>query len=194
MKFLFVLAALILSANAQAALKGAPFMPEDDQRFDALENQTAAAAQISRLYAKAVYDVANQGGASVAHPLGVVLPAGAVIESALVYVNTAFTQGTFGSVALQCAGVNDIMDWQDLSLAPKDSMHKQSFPGSNFGTNGSVIPTGAAWVSVNSGASIPAACTINAIVRSLPIPGGQTNGGTAQTAGKLTVILDYFVR
>ncbi len=194
MKFLLVLLTFLMTANSFAALKGAPFIPEEDQRFDALENQTAAAAAISRVYAKAVYDVAIQGGSSTSHDLGVVLPSGAVIENIHVYINTAFAQGTFGSVALQCYGTNDLMDWQDLTLAPANSMHKQNFAVNTFGTNGSVIPTGAAWIAVNSGASVPSACSIKAIVRSAPIPAGQANGGTAQTAGKLTAVIDYFIR
>lgn len=197
MKFLPILLALIVSVNAFAALKGAPFLPEIDSRFDTLENDTGlntANVAIARKYAKAVYDVGAQGGASVPHALNVVLPAGAVIQAIQIYINTKFTQGTFGSVALQCAGTNDLMDWQDLSTIGQDFMMKRSFPGANFGTNGSIIPTGQAWTHVDSGASIPTACTVTAIVRSLPIGGGQINGGSAQTAGKFTAIIDYFNR
>lgn len=182
-----------------AAIKGAPFIPEEDIRFDALENQVNAAAGISRLYAKAVYDVAVQGGSSTAHSLGVVLPAGAVLTGLYVYINTAFTQTGAGSVSLQCAGTNDLMDWQDLTVSPQNGMLARRFgptlyATSLFGTNGSLVNTGAVFTPVNSGASIVSACTVNAVVRSAAISQGNTNGGNAQTAGKFTSILEYFIR
>ncbi len=190
MKSLLIALLVLTSANAFAALKGAPFMPEDDARFDQLENDAVNNAGVARKYAKAVYDVAVNGGGSTSHALGAVLPAGAVITSILVYVNTAFTDSGAGSVGLQCNGTRDLMDWQDMTTVAKDDGMYRTIGATTFGANNLITASSAeagrtsAW---HLNGSIPTACTVTAVVRS-------DAGFVPQTAGKLTSIIEYFIR
>lgn len=199
------LAALLLSltAPAFAERKNSPFPPYLDQRFDVneqridtLEGSTnglsadqAEAAGIAKKIARIEYDVSVDGGGSApsTHSLGVTLPAGAVITSLLVYVNTQFAGGAQSeSVALQCnAGNRDLMDWQDIGALDANSV---LFAG--------LVPTAYVASQVMKGGatptpeqvavvSIPTACEVKALVR-------DSAGYTPYTAGKFTAIIEYF--
>lgn len=164
----------------------APFNKEINK---ALTNDNAEASGISRKFARVEYDVAVDGGGSTTStkPLRVKLPAGAVVTSVLVYINTAFSSGSgTKSVALQCnSGARDLMDWQDLGAL-----------GANGVLFGGLIPTtanslamikgGATPAPAQSGVvSVPTACTITALVR-------KDAGYTDIAAGKFTAIIEYF--
>lgn len=190
MKLLLVALLTCLSANAHAALQGAPYMPEVDQRFNQLENDSINNAGVARKYAKAVYDVAVQGGSSTSHSLGVTLPAGAVITSILVYVNTAFTDSGAGSVGLQCNGTRDLMDWQDMTTININDGLYRTIGSTGFGSQNLITASSAeagrtsAW---HLNGSISSACVVTATVRS-------DAGYVPQTAGKFTSIIEYFIR
>lgn len=191
------LAALVAAAPfAEAAMRNSPFPPYLDRRFDEaedrlddLEGDDDEGAAISKKYAKAVYDVAVDGGSSTSHDLGVTLPAGSIITGLYVYINTAFTDSGAGSVALQCAGTRDLMGYRNLTDYAEHSVFHRWLPGvAHEGT--SIIAEGASNAPVLAstyGASVPTACSVTAVVRG-------DSGYVPQTAGKLTAIIEYFNR
>lgn len=192
MKHLLLLA-LLVSNTALADRKGAPFHPHDDKRFDEIEDQLEDAEEavgLARKQARFEYDVAVDGGSSTStKSLGVTLPAGAIITSLYVYINTAFTDSGTGSVALQCAGTRDLMGYRDLTAAAQDSMFARvaqaiGFEGSSIISSGLANP---AVLTSSIGASVPTACTVTAVVRG-------DSGFVDQTAGKLTGSIEYFTR
>jgi hypothetical protein len=193
MKHLLVLLAILMTAPAQAALRGAPFQPEIDKRFSDLEEDQAEGVAIARKYAKAVYNVATDGGQSGAEKnLGVTLPAGAVITSAWLYVNTAFTKAGGGagvaSLAFQCAGTRDIIAYQSASDLNADSIigRNVSPTAMNWSSGANIVPE-----SIHNAElqvpSVPTACTIEAVIRG-------DSGYEAYSAGKATLIIEYFDR
>jgi hypothetical protein len=194
MKFL-VLCLALLSTTAFADRKGAPFHPHDDKRFDAAEdrldildafNGTATeGAAFARKYARVVYDVSVDGGASIDYDTGVDLPAGAVVTAVMVYINTAFTDGSTASpssVALQCYAADDLMGLQQL-----ESFSINTFffgrPAPTNATATSIIARSTSATSTYK--SIPSACDI--VVRV-----GSTGGLVPLTAGKFTAVIEYF--
>lgn len=199
MKNILLVALLLLSTNANAALKGAPFIPEMDDRFSDVEvaqeadeaaldilnaDETAAAegVGIARKYAKAVYDVAVDGGSSIPHSLGVVLPAGAIVTKTYVYINTAFTDGGTGSVRLDCIGAGDLMAYLDMTSFSANNLLVGQTVGATAASNSMILLSATANTSFNS---VTSACTITAQVRS-------DLGFVAQSAGKFTAIVEYF--
>lgn len=197
-KFLYLAIATLslLAPSAQADMRNSPFPPYLDRRFDQaedrlddLEGDDAEGAAISKKYAKAVYDVAVDGGSSTSHDLGVTLPAGAIITALHVYINTKFVDSGTGSVAIQCAGTGDLMGYRDLTAYEQDSLLSRllqavAFEGTSIISEGVANP---AVLASTYGASVPTACSVTAVVRS-------TAGHVAQTAGKLTAIIEYFNR
>lgn len=190
----YLLLALLISTNAYADRKGSPFHPHDDKRFDEIEDQledNTEAVGLARKSARFEYDVAVDGGSSTAtKSLGVILPAGAVITSLYVYINTAFTDSGSGSVALQCAGTRDLMAYQDLTVVGLDRVFARVMQASGFASDaliGDGAANGGAYFANQVGASVPTACTVTAVVRG-------DDGFVEQTAGKLTGIIEYFSR
>lgn len=202
--FLAAILALSLSPNLSLAdIKGSPFEPHIDERFDEVEDaidtlegstgglnaDQAEASGIAKKYARVEYDVSVDGGGSSpsTHSLGVTLPAGAVVTSILVYINTTFSGGDQSeSLALICnAGVRDLMDWQDIGVLDANSV-----------LFGGLVPTAATAAALLKGGatpapeqtgvvSIPTACEVKAIVR-------NEAGYTPYSAGKLTAVIEYF--
>lgn len=191
---LFLALALILAANpAHAALRGAPYQPEIDQRFSDLEEDQAEGQAIARKYAKAVYDVSLDGGSSTANKsLGVYLPAGAVITGIYLYTNTAFTAAGGGagvnSLAFQCSGTRDLVGYQKATALNADSLLARVASATAFDWASAAAVMGPskdnAEVQVPS---VPSACQITAVVRG-------DSGYEAYTAGKATLIVEYFSR
>lgn len=194
MKLFPILLALLISTNAYADRRGSPFHPHDDKRFDEIEDQledNTEAVGLARKSARFVYDVAVDGGSSTAtKDLGVTIPAGAIITSLHLYINTVFTDSGTGSVALQCAGTRDLMGYRDLTSAPQDAVASRvlqaiGFEGTSIvGVNDGLYPF---VQSGDLGASVPTACSVTAVVRG-------DSGYVEQTAGKLTGIIEYFIR
>lgn len=190
MKYLLLLA--LLSTNAFADRRHAPFQPHDDKRFDEIEDQledNTEAVGLARKSARFVYDVAVDGGESTEHDLGVELPAGAIITAVHLYINTAFTDSGSGSVALECAGTRDIMGYRDLTAYAQDTLISRvlqavGFEGTSIISEGVANP---AALASSLGASVPTACDVTAVVRS-------DAGYVPQTAGKLTGAIEYFTR
>lgn len=119
MRLLLVTLIALLPLQTFAARVGTPFHPAVDERFDELENDNLPNPAIAKKYAKFVYEPAVHGGASAStNALGVFLPAGALITGIYVYINTVFNGegggAKGGSVAIQCSGTRDLMEYQDL--------------------------------------------------------------------------------
>lgn len=138
---------------------------------------------VAKQYARVIYDVNLNGGASTSHDLDAVLPAGAIVTDAWVYINTAFVDGGTGSLALECGATRNIMDWQDVGGDAMNTLFKASRAGESY-VGGSFIVSGAT-EAVSGVTSVPAACEVKAVVRS-------DSGYTPYTAGKATLLLEYF--
>lgn len=190
MKILLLALALFATPLAShAALQGAPYQPEVDNRFHLLEKDGSEGETIAKKYVEATYDVAVDGGGSTSHDLGVDLPAGAIITAMYVYINTAFTKfggGTgVASVALQCSGTRDLMSYQNISAYAATSYWAQIMAGFTGYTGGVLIPQRAA--TSDNVASVPTACNVTAVVRG-------DSGYEPYSAGKFTAIIEYFKR
>jgi hypothetical protein len=116
--------------------------------------------------ARATYDVATDLGTVAAHPLGVTLPAKAVITRSYIYIVTQFVDAGAGTVALHCEDANNIKTATDIT-------------GSG---DGSFIEGASDGAAANFKSGIAAACEITATVAT-----------AAQTAGKLVVFVEYIV-
>ncbi len=197
MKFLVLALALFASTEAMADRRFAPFQPHDDKRFDEIEDQledTTEAASLARKQARFVYDVSVDGGASTADiDLGVTIPAGAVITKLIVYINTAFTDSGTGSLALQCAGSQDLLGYVDITQFAMNTLLVGNYEDSQTNALASKVlipgsaalgaqPTSIAASNINS---VVSACTIEAVVR------GDA-GYVPLTGGKLTGVAEYF--
>lgn len=178
---------LMLTAGTVWAQDNAPFGPDVYKRFkaneavsavlrtdvDAARPGTAASAAAyaadgisQKRIARAVYDVAVDLGTIAAHPLGVSLPAGALVTQSWFYVVTQFTDTGSGTVALHCEDANNIYTAADIT-------------GISAGTITAGNQTG---VAADMTAAIGAACELTATV--------ATN---AQTAGKLILFVEFVV-
>jgi hypothetical protein len=122
MKQLFAVICLLTVANmAYASLKGAPYQPEVDQRFDALENVNSSNAERS---VKVTYDVVANGTSSVTPiGLGQYLPAKAVVTKVLTYIDTQFVDDGTGSVQLQCEDSANLMASTDITGYAVGAVH-----------------------------------------------------------------------
>jgi hypothetical protein len=116
--------------------------------------------------ARATYDVAVDLGTVAAHGLGVNLPAKAVITRSWFYTVTQFTDAGSGTVALHCEDANNIYSAADIT-------------GIAAGTVTDGVQDG---TTANFTGSIAASCEITATV-----------AGSAQTAGKLILFVEYIV-
>jgi hypothetical protein len=188
MKHLLLLA-LLIPFTADAARQGSPFPPEIDKRFDSLENDLSDNEATARKYAKVTYEPALDGGNSAStNALDVVLPAGTVITRAVFYVNTVFAgEGggvQAGSLAFQCAGTRDLMEYQDIDAMPVKSFFQSEIVGGTFGANG-LIASGAPIRIQGLGSSIASACTIKAVVRG-------SSGDEDLASGSGVLLLEYF--
>lgn len=164
-----VLAAASLS---HASLKGAPFLPEEDARFDALEGNSVVNAKPgfhAKQIAVATYDFTKMGGSSTlngglgagVYDLGVILPTNAVIVRDYLYTKVT-PAGTNATLAFSCAAANDILSATSTIAVPISEG----------------VSTGASTVFKN----ISAACHIKATI-----------GTAALTAGNVTAYIEYVV-
>lgn len=140
----------------------------------------------AKQYLWSVYDVAGEGGASTAHPLGVSVPAGAIITNAWVYINTQFAASGTESLGISCLGSQNIMAYNTVKNVAKDRMFSAQVSSSDYTGAAALIPEAASPLDINAGyVSVPAACGLTVDVRG-------DSGYTPYTSGKLTIILEYF--
>lgn len=137
-------------------------------------------------YLWTVFDTATQGGASVAHPMGVSVPSGVVILGEYVYINTQFAAAGTESIGVSCVGSQDLMAYSSIKSIAADRMFSGGI--SNTAFNGSAAPINAAAVPLNLSqgfGSVQSPCQVIVNVRG-------NSGDTPYTSGKLTLILSYF--
>ncbi len=185
MKKLLFSIVLFASFNVFGAIVGVPFIPQQDARFDAIEQDMAAAQSdittiqalpaahayttdgISNVrIARATYDVAVNLGTIAPHLLGVSLPAKAIIKQSWFYIDTQFVDAGSGTVAISCEDANNVLTASDIT-------------GITAGTITTGASTGSAATMVGG---IAAACELTATVAT-----------AAQTSGKLTVFVEYVI-
>lgn len=116
--------------------------------------------------AKVTYDVGTDGGTIAARGLGVFLPANSIIRQVFFRTDVQFVDAGSGTVALSCEDANNIFTATDIT-------------GNAVGTLVAGASTGAVGAMVQS---IAAQCEITATV-----------AGAAQTAGRLTLWVEYVV-
>lgn len=178
MKAILVLMSLMIAtsvfAQSPTTLDKAfsPFKQKVQKKLYKLEDVSATSDYATQeghfqlRVAKAVYSVATDGGTIAARGLGVFLPAKALIKQAWFYVDEQFVDAGSGTVALHCEDANNIFSAADIT-------------GSAVATITSGVQTGTA---ANMSKAIAATCEITATV-----------AGAAQTAGKLTLWVEYVV-
>jgi hypothetical protein len=142
----------------------------------------------SKQYLYTQYDVSVSGGASTAHNLGATLPSGAIVTDVWVYINTQFAAGGTESLGIQCAGTLDLMAYNSIKNIAQQKVLQAHLGATNMGATGNnFIGESASANADNLSAfgSIPSDCAVTAVVRG-------DSGYTPFTAGKATVIVEYF--
>jgi hypothetical protein len=171
------LAASLFSLHARADIEGAPFIPEVDRRFNAIEQGNhykynsypagSADGHYTRQMAQATYDFAKVGGLStLSYDLGVSLPANAIITYAGIYSITKPTTAASGTLGFGCQNPGNILP--QLAAA-------------SFGAAG-VSVAGTQTGAVANWSVVTAKCDITATI-----------GVGALTAGKVTLYINYVV-
>lgn len=155
MKKLMVLLSLVLSFQVHAAKT--PIPPEIEKRLQGNDKLKVV---------KVVYDTALGATSGSSYPLGVTLPAKAIIWTGVIHIDTQFADSGTGTVALTCEDSGNIKNATDIT-------------GSAAGALIALQPVGSAATAVSS---IAERCVVTATV-----------GGADQTAGKLSAWLFYFV-
>jgi hypothetical protein len=166
---------LLLTTASYAAILNAPFMPEIDARFNALEGGnvipttypigSADGHEIQGL-AQATYDFSKVGGAIGTYSLGVKLPANAIITQSYLYSITQPTTAASGTLAFQCQNANDIIT---------------ATAAASYSSAGAAI-AGSSTAAASAFKYTTAACTIQATIAT-----------GALTAGKVTAFVEYVV-
>lgn len=164
--------ALLTALNAHAAIVGTPFLPEEDSRYDLIENP-ASTAKVGSLKgekgnsgsfvqheAKGIFSIIGTAGT---YTTPIVLPKNSVITQAFVFVEQAQLPSV-NTVRLDCDASGDVLAAADESGVAANGF----FSGVETGT--------AATMHYSS-----AGCTVKAV----------TNG--TMTAGKYDLIVDYLI-
>jgi hypothetical protein len=170
------LSLLLISSISHAAILGAPFIPEIDARFNALEGGSAAPSQVYPIgsvdghsvkqVAQFTYDFAKYTGAVGTYTSNVVIPANAIIIQSWLYSITAPTTSASGTLAFQCQNASDIIA---ATAAASYAAAGASIAGSSTGIAANFKYT-------------TAACNMKAIIAT-----------GALTAGKVTAYVEYVV-
>ena len=174
------------SLEAEAAIKGSPFPPYLDQRFNEIEEEVEAlpvtqSAKQSKLFS---YEVAVDGGESTEDKdLGIDLPAGAVVTNVMVYINEKFTDSGTGSLKLECKGSGDILTYRDITLLNQNDLLNGQVAGASPAFSSMIYQDTAA---VTTYDSIMTDCSLVARVRG-------DSGYVPLTGGKLTGIVEFFM-
>ena len=174
------LAALALSTHiphkAHAAILGAPFIPEIDQRFNALEGPNGINTSYPAFRndsnavlhtAQATWDFSVNGGATGTTDLHVSIPKNAIIIRSWVYTLTNPITTAGGTISFKCENASDI-------IAATAAESYGSYPGS---IDGASTGAASAFKYIDNAA---ASCDIQVVIAT-----------GAVTAGKLTAYVQY---
>lgn len=137
-------------------------------------------------YGWTTYDVSRDGGASVAHTIGLTLPAGAIVTRTWVYINTQFAASGTESLGISCGGSQNIMAYSSVKNVAADRMLSGVIAtGSMVGAT-APLPASPTVLNLSQGFnSVPSDCSVSFDVQS-------TSGFTPYTAGKATLITEFF--
>lgn len=148
--------------------------------------EASRSVAVSKKFTRAIYDVSLNGGESTSHDLDATVPAGAVITDVWVYINAVFTDSGTGSLAFQCAGTRDLMEYNDPTSLTVNQFYKSA--RANDQDTGSAatefVPEAAVFGAAGI-SSVSSECNVTAVVRG-------DDGFVPLTAGKATVIIEYF--
>lgn len=132
------------------------------------------------------YDVSQQGGASTPHGMGVALPAGVIVTSVWVYINTQFAASGTESLGISCNGSQDIMAYQSVKNIAADRILSGVIATGSF--TGSAAPILAIPTTLNFSqgfGSTPNGCNVSFDFRG-------NAGDTPYTSGAATALIEYF--
>lgn len=168
---------VFIAFSAYAVVKGSPYMPELDSRLNVIEDDVTV---LEALPAAATYDVDGLLGLRVvratidcgtasnctvgAHPLGITLPANALLTKSFMFVKTQFASASAGTLAIHCEDANNVLTARNVT----------SYAAS------AVVDLNQTGVSGTYTAGIASACALTATVAS-----GD------YTAGKGHAIIEY---
>lgn len=150
----------------------------------------------AKQYLYTTYDVSVLGGATIPLGqniinLGATMPAGSVISDVWVYINTQFAATGTESLALQCAGNQDLMAFTPLKNVAPDRYFVSRVLGNTFNDSAPLLPASPVNINASQGyGTVPVASNANGCNVSVEING--LSGYTPYTAGKLTAIIEYF--
>lgn len=160
----------LMSLSAHASLRGTPFLPESDSRFDALEGQStvnATAGVHPKQLAVATWDYSIHGGSSTvgAISLGVALPNGALITRSYGFIESTLTApaGPGAKFEVGCGSAANIIPLLDYQQYGSQAVIEGTATGAS-----NVIQK------VNANCNISATFTTNSV-----------------TAGKATAYVEY---
>lgn len=165
-----LLALLLLSPfSAQAAIIGAPFLPEIDNRFNNIEQSLYSNTEAGNSglfvshHAKGIYNISTSGTYSPSN--SVVIPPNAIIQQVFWYTSASGSPAAGATMSGQCNVANDLISGVSLTNMANNTI-----------TAG--VPTGTAATMVYSSAG----CTPKMVL-----------GVSNVTAGVYNLFIDYVV-
>jgi hypothetical protein len=129
MKFLLIGLLSLCTLTAQAELRGTPFTPDVDQRFDVIEALNRDGVDRAKRVARVTYDASVTGGFGIC--TGKFLPANALITDSYGFINTAFTAGATANLAVTCEDGGNILAATEMSTYTTgliQGLQRGSFP------------------------------------------------------------------
>lgn len=135
---LFALVSLLFAVTAQAAIIGAPFSPEEDLRYDIIEN---AGSKVVMPQGSLKGEATHSGNSFISHhakvkslsvvhatgtgiSTGIVIPANSIIERVFALVDTAMLPGAAGTkIQFGCVGAADLLAATDESGVAAGSIY-----------------------------------------------------------------------
>lgn len=183
--FIVSLLLALTAVSAYADIEGAPYLPEIDKRFDAIEQGNhylqgsypsgSADGHYAQQAIQVTYDFSKLGGSNTANPnglgagiydLGVALPKNAVIANSGIYSITKPTTSASGTLAFYCQNQYNILN---------------PTAAASFATAGAAI-AGTQNGTITNWSVVTAKCDLLAKI-----------GTGALTAGKVTLYVEYYV-
>ena len=168
----------VAAPHARADIENAPFIPEIDRRFNAIEQGNhyqyskfpmgSADGHWTQQAVQATYNFATMGGAISYQDLGISLPAGAVVTQAGAWSLTKPTTSASGTLAFTC-GASPVFTFLNATAAASYASAAAAIAGNSNGT-------------ITNWSTITTKCDINALIAT-----------GALTAGKVTLFVNYWM-
>lgn len=119
MKHFTIIVGLLFATGAQAAIIGAPFLPEVDTRFNNIEQSLYSAPESGNSgisvshHVKGIFNISASGTYTATNTL--LLPQNAIIQQAFWYSSASGTPPSGTTLAFQCDAANDVYTATDIS-------------------------------------------------------------------------------